>query len=65
MIFLPPKENSEIDASLGLQFHTVLTGKDIDWFIVAYHYPTYAEIKHRAGFRYILNNNKLKEVYGL
>ncbi len=65
MIDLPPKENSVIDNSLGLQYHSVITGKDIDWFIVANHYATYAQIKSRTGFRYILSNAKCKEVFGL
>jgi len=47
----------------GLKFHSVITGKIIDWFLVVEQKPLYATIKKRDGYRFLLSRKKLDEVF--
>ena len=53
----------EWNKSQGLAFHSVITDKEIDWFLVVQHRPLYAVITHRDGYRYLLSKKKLGEVF--
>lgn len=53
----------EWNKNQGLNFISVVTKKEIDFFLVVEQKRLYAIIKSRTGFRYLLSEKKLNEAF--